>query len=324
MLRGDESGLVCKEKPNTIDRMNPQNTPLPSNHLGGCLGAKMKQMAILPVKRVYEGFTTIEAVVHPAPLSNASHRARAAGRGARDAGESALVMAACRWLVFALCAPLPCWGLLPSITDPSFIEDCVNEHNKYRSQTWDDALAKSARAWGKKCIFKHNPALRKIGQVHPTFFPVGENLFVTTGTFQTKQAIKVWNDEVKDYNFGKNSCKKIALCGHYTQVVWESTYKVGCSVTNCPSGIKHFRPRGPAKIFVCNYGPAGNFHGRRPYTSGSACSACTMCSGKLCTDATHEKLKKYPHWNPNFGSASISLYDQLIFLITIILIYTLQ
>lgn len=35
-------------------------------------------------------------------------------------------------------------------------------------------------------------------------------------------------------------------------------------------------------------------------------------------------LAEYPNWMPDFGAASISLHDQLIFLITIILIYILQ
>ncbi|XP_051885746.1 GLIPR1-like protein 1 isoform X4 [Pristis pectinata] len=246
-------------------------------------------------------------------------------------------MAAVPRLLLALCAPLSVWAgeRLHSVSDPTFIRDCVDEHNKYRSQvdptaskmfkmTWDEALAKSAKAWGKKCRFKHNPNLKKNGAVHPTFFPVGENLYASTGRFEAKQAIKAWNDEVKDYNFQTNSCKKSAMCGHYTQIVWDTSYKLGCAVTECPNGLKGTGLKRSAKIFVCNYAPAGNIIGRGPYTSGATCSACTTCSDNLCTDPARDKLRKYPHWHPDFGSASISLHDQLIFLITIILIYILQ
>lgn len=87
-------------------------------------------------------------------------------------------------------------------------------------QTWDEALAKSAKAWSKKCTFKHNSHLNKNGVVHPTFYPVGENLYATTGSFNTKEAIKAWNSEVTNYDFDTNTCKKYSVCGHYTQVIF--------------------------------------------------------------------------------------------------------
>ncbi|XP_032893890.1 GLIPR1-like protein 1 [Amblyraja radiata] len=243
---------------------------------------------------------------------------------------------AARLLLLALCSPLPVSADVYSITDAGFITECVNEHNNYRSattpvasnmfkMTWDEALAKSAKAWSKKCTFKHNSNLNKNGVVHPTFYPVGENLYATTGSFNTKDAIKAWNSEVTNYDFDTNTCKKYSVCGHYTQVVWENTYKVGCAVTSCPNGIKSSGLKGSAVVFVCNYAPAGNYAGRSPFAKGTtACSGCTTCSKKLCTDATRDKQQQYPNWMPDFGAASISLHDQLIFLITIILIYILQ
>ncbi|XP_078272708.1 GLIPR1-like protein 1 [Rhinoraja longicauda] len=240
-----------------------------------------------------------------------------------------------RLLFLALCSPLPTSADVYSITDPAFIKECLAEHNSYRSDvnpkatkmfkmTWDEALAKSAKAWTRKCTFKHNPNLNKNGAVHPTFYPVGENLYASTGSFNTKAAIKAWHSEVTNYEFDTNTCKKYAVCGHYTQVVWESTYKVGCAVNKCPNGLKASGLKGSAVVFVCDYAPAGNYAGRPPFVKGSSCSGCSSCDKKLCTDATRDKLLRYPQWRPNFGAASISLHDQLIFLITIILIYILQ
>ena len=40
--------------------------------------------------------------------------------------------------------------------------------------------------------------------------------------------------------------------GHYTAMVWSNTKKVGCGVTEYKDG-KWF-----AKLYTCNYGPAGN------------------------------------------------------------------
>ena len=41
--------------------------------------------------------------------------------------------------------------------------------------------------------------------------------------------------------------------GHYTAMIWSNTNKVGCGVTEYVDG-KWF-----AKLYTCNYGPAGRF-----------------------------------------------------------------
>ena len=45
-------------------------------------------------------------------------------------------------------------------------------------------------------------------------------------------------------------------CGHYTQVIWRNTQRVGCGVAVCPNG---------AEIWTCNYDPPGNYLGQNPY-----------------------------------------------------------
>jgi len=42
--------------------------------------------------------------------------------------------------------------------------------------------------------------------------------------------------------------------GHFTQVVWNSSTRVGCYTTECPNGLKGL---GARRVTVCNYGPAG-------------------------------------------------------------------
>ncbi|XP_048405012.1 GLIPR1-like protein 1 [Stegostoma tigrinum] len=228
------------------------------------------------------------------------------------------------------------FGALVAITDPTFIQDCVDQHNKFRREvappaknmfamTWDEALAKSARAWSRKCLFKHNPYLQKKGTVHPTFFPVGENIYISTGHFNAKSAIQRWYGEVADYDYSTNSCRPKRQCGHYTQVIWANSYKVGCAVSDCPKGIKSSGFKGPGVIFVCNYAPAGNYIGTLPYTSGTSCESCSdNCHEKLCRDIKRDAIKKYPNWNPNFGSASFFSCNQLLLLTSIIVIYVWQ
>ncbi|XP_028810689.1 GLIPR1-like protein 1 [Denticeps clupeoides] len=203
---------------------------------------------------------------------------------------------------------------LPDITDPQFISDCVQTHNQYRSatnpfasnmlyMTWDDALAVTAQAWARFCIRKHNIYLREAKRVHPTFPSVGENLWFgyPPSHFSVELAMKNWvNDELKYYNYGPNACSTV--CGHYTQAVWADSYKVGCAVQICPNGVEGFSTKESA-LFVCNYAPAGNLNGARPYEEGKPCSSCGggRCENNLCRDPVRDKLIAYnwsPDWDP--------------------------
>ncbi|NWW65710.1 GLIP1 protein, partial [Ifrita kowaldi] len=170
---------------------------------------------------------------------------------------------------------------LPDPRDPKFIEECVQTHNRFRSgvdppasnmlyMSWDPDLAKTAKGWAKKCLFKHNVHLKERGKTHPRFHSVGENLWTgSISAFTVKGAITSWYNEVKYYTYNTNGCSKV--CGHYTQVVWATSYKVGCAVHFCPK-VAYTTIRNAAH-FVCNYGPPGNYP-VRPYKTGDACSEC--------------------------------------------------
>lgn len=201
------------------------------------------------------------------------------------------------------------------ITDPVFIKECVTEHNMNRSNvhpqasnmrymTWDEGLAVTARAWVRFCRFKHNIYLRDVRRMHPTFTSVGENIWVGAPytQFTVKSAVKLWVDEVHDYDYNQNQCTKV--CGHYTQVVWADTYKVGCAAQACPNGVAETSfSTIPGIIFVCNYATAGNYHGVAPYRTGSSCSGCGLetCENRLCRNSTRDALQSYqwtPDWDP--------------------------
>ncbi|NXP77389.1 GLIP1 protein, partial [Ramphastos sulfuratus] len=149
---------------------------------------------------------------------------------------------------------------LPSIRNKAFIKECVQVHYDLRGAvqppasnmryTWDAALARTARAWAKKCRFEHNIYLSEEHQCHPNFTSVGENLWAGSHqAFTVASAIKLWYDEVRFYTFAVQKCTQV--CGHYTQVVWDHSYKIGCAVTDCKevTGIPN------AAYFVCNYSP---------------------------------------------------------------------
>lgn len=69
-----------------------------------------------------------------------------------------------------------------------------------------------------------------------------------------------YNDEMENWQFyGEDnppSTSSLEGWGHFTQVVWKSTTKVGCATELCPAGtIFSFE----SWYTVCNYDPAGKF-----------------------------------------------------------------
>ncbi|XP_069760421.1 glioma pathogenesis-related protein 1-like [Narcine bancroftii] len=185
------------------------------------------------------------------------------------------------------------------IENGDFMQECVSTHNRYRSEvvppasnmlymSWDRILAEAALSWSKKCRFAHNSDLKRNWKLHPTFKTIGENIFVKTGsTLNVPAAIKMWYDEVKHYGYDSQTCS--AVCGHYTQLVWASSYKVGCAAQTCPQGITDFSSA-PSIIFICDYGPPGNYP-TPPYLRGKECSMCPKdwCENKLCRNDTRDK-----------------------------------
>lgn len=211
---------------------------------------------------------------------------------------------------------------LPEITDGNFIEECVKEHNRARSSvsppatdmrymTWDEGLAITARAWARRCLFQHNIYLRDVRRMHPKFSSVGENIWAAypPSQFSVRKAVNdSWVNEKIHYDYEKNDC---VGCGHYTQVVWANSYKVGCAVQLCKDGVKDTGfDQEQGVIFVCNYATAGNYAGEKPYKAGQPCSQCDgTCEDKLCRNPARDALQRYtwtPDWDPALKSGSTS------------------
>ncbi|XP_008051285.1 glioma pathogenesis-related protein 1 [Carlito syrichta] len=213
---------------------------------------------------------------------------------------------------------------LPDIDNEDFIRDCVRIHNKFRSEvtprasdmlymTWDPALAQIAKAWAKNCLFKHNPQLHPPHKLHPNFTSLGENIWTgSVSLFSVSSAIRNWYDEIQYYDFNTRKCVKV--CGHYTQVVWADSYKVGCAVQFCPqvSGVKELYN---VAHFICDYGPPGNYP-TWPYKKGATCSACPnndKCLDDLCVNPQRDKVKRYysvvyPGWPISLRNRYTSLF----------------
>ncbi|BFZ19720.1 hypothetical protein BsWGS_22759 [Bradybaena similaris] len=164
----------------------------------------------------------------------------------------------------------------------------VDRHNSLRAQThasnmvkltWSSQLESLAQNYAAQCKFEHDPNRQNVAG----FQYVGEDIYATTGDFAPEGIVQSWYDEVKDYNYGSNSCQAGKVCGHYTQIVWANTRSVGCGVKYC----EHLTNIGFSQgyLIVCNYGPGGNWVGQKPYEAGAPCSHCpagTSCSQGLC------------------------------------------
>ncbi|GMU10950.1 CAP domain-containing protein [Corallococcus caeni] len=143
-----------------------------------------------------------------------------------------------------------------------FARDMLEAHNAARAAakptpspaleplTWDPAVAEVAQKWADNCVFEHNPNRGN----------AGENIaWSSPGYWDTKGVVKAWVDEVADYDYAKNTCKTGAQCGHYTQVVWRNTRRLGCAMQRCT------KSGSTSDFYVCNYAPPGNYVGQRPY-----------------------------------------------------------
>jgi pathogenesis-related protein 1 len=153
---------------------------------------------------------------------------------------------------------LVCWLVLGAVeaaaqSRGAMAREMLAAHNAVRARVglaqlvWSAALARTAQEWAERLV-----ARREFG--HRPGTPLGENLFSITGGAATPGMVAgEWAAEAKDYDWGRNRCR--GVCGHYTQMVWRETERVGCGVA---------RGRG-REVWVCNYDPAGNWDGRRPY-----------------------------------------------------------
>ncbi|KAK4757614.1 hypothetical protein SAY87_018915 [Trapa incisa] len=119
--------------------------------------------------------------------------------------------------------------------------------------SWDYGLERYARWWAGQrrhsCDLVHSfPE----GQ-----FQLGENIYWGGGSAWTPaDAVRLWASEEKYYDYSRNSCQGGQMCGHYTQIVWRETSRVGCARVVCDNG----------DVFMtCNYYPPGNYVGVRPY-----------------------------------------------------------
>lgn len=132
-------------------------------------------------------------------------------------------------------------------------------HNSVRAQAgvaplvWDNALGNSAAAYAQRLAFtntfQHSDRKARRG--------VGENLWMgTRGAFSVERMVSDWASERRMFRAGLfpavTRTGNWADVGHYTQIIWPTTTRVGCALAS----------NGRAEYLVCHYSPAGNIDGR--------------------------------------------------------------
>ncbi|MCS6808413.1 MAG: CAP domain-containing protein [Bacteroidota bacterium] len=135
-------------------------------------------------------------------------------------------------------------------------------HNAVRREVgappvvWSQELADFAQAWAEHlartgCRLAHRPSSGPWAQKY------GENCFGGSGgTWSLLDAGKSWYEEKALWNGGVITAQNWSVAGHYTQMVWSRTRRIGLGKARCPNG---------GTIIVANYDPPGNMIGESPY-----------------------------------------------------------
>jgi hypothetical protein len=163
----------------------------------------------------------------------------------------------------AVLAGVGLFGALPSegasrLIVPDSLRFLV-AHNRERAtwrvppMAWDPALATAADRYAQELArtghWGHSARATRSGQ--------GENLWMgTRGAFSPEQMVGGWLSERRLFqpgvfpNVSRNG--NWAEVGHYSQIIWRTTTKVGCAVRSSPTD----------DYLVCRYSPQGNVQGR--------------------------------------------------------------
>ncbi|MFW6051699.1 MAG: CAP domain-containing protein [Myxococcota bacterium] len=162
----------------------------------------------------------------------------------------------------------PCFEPTDPVAEEGLLAGTTAAHNQVRAEAsptpepaleplaWDPDVAAIAQGWAsclaeRGCNLEHNPDRG----------PHGENIFWSSELeLDGAHVVQSWASEAPCYDYETGDCDEEACpfgCGHYTQIVWRSTERVGCGFAQCPEegGV----------VWVCNYAPPGNIRGQSPY-----------------------------------------------------------
>lgn len=155
---------------------------------------------------------------------------------------------------------------LVGASDPqrAFVAPLMTDHQAEREavgvpeMAWDEGLAGDAQRWATHLArthsFEHEDEVSDDPEVQ------GENLWMgTRGAWSPAEMVSHWSDEKRHFRAGTfphvTRTGSLEDVGHYTQMVWRNTGRVGC-------GIASDRQM---DYLVCRYSRTGNVEGERVY-----------------------------------------------------------
>jgi pathogenesis-related protein 1 len=123
--------------------------------------------------------------------------------------------------------------------------------------TWSAGAAAVAQAWADRCLYQHNQGRGDRGENIAASAPPGH--------WSIADVVRAWASEAQDYDYASNTCAAGKQCGHYTQIVWRTTLRVGCAHRVCDVNSPFGGQLPSWDFWVCDYEPPGNWVGQRPY-----------------------------------------------------------
>lgn len=161
-------------------------------------------------------------------------------------------------------------------TDPVDAAAMLAAHNKWRGEVavaelrWSETLRQRAEKWAAElkrrnhCKMKHSGPAENLfwaGPLKTADAKDGNGNWIWHNSLQAITEADVandWGSERQWFEYASNTCSAPTgkSCGHYTQVVWRDSQEVGCARAVCDDF---------SQVWVCNYEPAGNVQGEKPY-----------------------------------------------------------
>ena len=149
-------------------------------------------------------------------------------------------------------------GSLVSVQDA---KDALAFHNKARKDVgvapliWSAEISRYAQDWANNLANNGGCQLRHRSSSENTK-GYGENIALGYSGYNALDSSKAWYSEIKDFQNVVLDNSNWYAAGHYTQMVWRKTAKVGIGIAKCTNG---------ASIIVANYDPPGNYMGEKAY-----------------------------------------------------------
>ncbi|GAA5890737.1 hypothetical protein JCM6882_000639 [Rhodosporidiobolus microsporus] len=130
----------------------------------------------------------------------------------------------------------------------TFADAVLAAHNEWRAQygspavAWDAEMAANAATYIDACNFQHSSS------------GYAENLaFSWQETTMAQDGVDMWMEEAANYDYSDPTSTAKGETGHFMNVVWASTTRIGCAEKYCSSltGVPYDNASGT--IFICDY-----------------------------------------------------------------------